>query len=132
MSECERMGTRRIYFRVACALGGLAVVTGAFGAHGLEAHIEAERLDVWQTAVQYHFYHALALLALTWGTGNPWTKWASRACGAWVFGIAVFSGSLYLLALTGVSWLGAITPFGGVAFILGWAFAGGAITSARG
>jgi uncharacterized membrane protein YgdD (TMEM256/DUF423 family) len=108
------------------------VILGAFGAHGLETRLDAEHLSIWHTAVQYHFYHALALLALSWGAGGAvWTKWASRACGAWVFGVAVFSGSLCLLAVTGLSWLGAITPFGGLAFILGWAFAMGAVAKAR-
>ena len=120
---------QRWYFRAACVLGALAVILGAFGAHGLESRLDAERLGVWNTATQYHFYHALALLALAWGA-RTWTKWASRACGAWVAGITIFSGSLYLLALTGASWLGAITPFGGVAFILGWAFALGAAARA--
>jgi uncharacterized membrane protein YgdD (TMEM256/DUF423 family) len=71
-------------------------------------------------------------LALSWRGGGPsWNRWASRACAAWLIGILVFSGSLYVLALTGQSWLGAITPFGGLAFILGWLFAIGAFAESR-
>jgi len=116
------------YFRAACVLGGLAVVLGAFGAHGLGSRLDADRLDIWHTAVQYHFYHVVPLFALALVAQGHWTKWTARACAAWITGIVVFSGSLYLLALTNVRWLGAITPFGGVAFILGWLFALGAVT----
>lgn len=123
--------SRRIYLQIAGALGTLAVMLGAFGAHGLESRLDADRLESWHTAVQYHFYHVLALLALTWGAGSAWTKWMARACGAWVFGVALFSGSLYLLAATDARWLGAITPFGGVAFIAGWAFVIGSIARTR-
>lgn len=123
--------SRARYFRAACALGALAVTLGAFGAHGLESRLDADHLGYWQTAVEYHFYHVAPLFALTLLAADRWTRWASRACAAWVFGIGVFSGSLYLLALTGERWLGAITPFGGVGFILGWVFALGAISKAR-
>jgi len=100
--------------------GGLAVLAGAFGAHALRQRLEPGALAVFETAARYQFYHALALLAAAWlldRTGQPAARLA-----AWLFiaGIAVFSGSLYVLALSGLHWLGAITPLGGVAFIAGW------------
>ena len=99
----------------------LAVAAGAFGAHGLRGRLTPEMLDVYQTAVQYQVYHALGLvlvgLALHAGLGNGLV----RAAG-WLMlaGIVLFSGSLYALSLSGVRVLGAITPFGGLAFILAW------------
>lgn len=111
-------------FRTACIVCGLAVVLGAFGAHGLKDRLTPEMLAVFEVGVRYQFYHGLALLALTLAPARMWTSpWPHRACVAWIVGIAVFSGSLYLLSVTGQKWLGAITPLGGVAFILGWAFA---------
>jgi uncharacterized membrane protein YgdD (TMEM256/DUF423 family) len=112
--------------RLAVALGGIcmfaAVALGAFGAHALKGHLDPEMTAVWQSAVQYHALHALALL----GTGSLMLHWpAKRGLGlaAWLFaaGIMLFAGSLYALALTGVRGLGMITPFGGVAFLAGWA-----------
>ena len=111
-------------FRAACVLCGLAVALGAFGAHGLKERLTPEMLAIFEVGVRYHFYHGLALLALTLAPGRLWgSPWAARAGLAWIVGIAVFSGSLYLLSITGMKWLGAITPIGGVAFILGWGFA---------
>lgn len=114
---------RRIFtLRAAALFGGLAVIIGAFGAHGLKARIPAELLDVYEVGVRYHFYHALALLALAVGGAGLWqSRWTTAAARAWMAGILLFSGSLYLLALTGIRWLGAITPIGGVAFVIGWA-----------
>ncbi|WP_373495699.1 DUF423 domain-containing protein [Aquiflexum sp.] len=109
---------------IAGILGGLAVAIGAFGAHGLEAVLESNgRNETFETAVKYHFYHALALLVIgIWQRKENTTKRLNLA--AWMFfvGILIFSGSLYVLSLSGVSWLGAITPIGGLAFILGWLF----------
>ena len=111
-------------FRVACILCGLAVALGAFGAHGLKERLTPEMLAIFEVGVRYQFYHGLALLALTLAPGRLWgSPWAGRAGLAWIVGIAVFSGSLYLLSITGIKWLCAITPIGGVAFILGWVFA---------
>lgn len=95
------------------AAGFAAVALGAFGAHALNERLVAnDRLDVWQTAVLYHLVHVVAALA---ALGR------SRAAAAWwLGGITIFSGSLYLLALTNVGMLGAITPIGGVAFLIGW------------
>jgi uncharacterized membrane protein YgdD (TMEM256/DUF423 family) len=106
---------------LAAVLGGLAVLIGAFGAHGLKGRVSAELLDVYDIGVRYHFYHALALLALATAATGLWkSRWTAAAAGAWIAGILLFSGSLYALALTGVRWLGAITPMGGVAFVAGW------------
>jgi uncharacterized membrane protein YgdD (TMEM256/DUF423 family) len=98
-----------------------AVALGAFGAHALKSRLAVEMLATYQTAVQYHFWHALGLL----GVGvlmmrSPGSR--ALTCSAWLLaaGLALFCGSLYLLALTGATWLGAITPLGGAAFIAGW------------
>jgi uncharacterized membrane protein YgdD (TMEM256/DUF423 family) len=111
--------------------GALAVALGAFGAHGLKARLAADALAVYQTGVQYHFYHALGLvlvgLALLHLADSVLLRWA-----AWLMlaGIVLFSGSLYALSLSGLRWLGAVTPFGGLAFILAWIiFAVGAARS---
>lgn len=120
---------QRRYFQIAAVLGALSVIAGAFGAHGLEKHLDAEHLDIWHTAAQYHMYHALAMLAFA---GGALPGIASRAgawaCRLWLVGIIIFSGSLYVLAVTGISWLGAITPFGGLAMIAGWVLAAVAAT----
>ncbi len=99
-------------------LGALAVITGAFGAHGLEGRLDAHHLDLWHKAVDYHALHALALVAV----GLLQRNGSTPALAGWLLltGILLFSGSLYLLALTGLRWLGMITPFGGLSFILGW------------
>lgn len=110
-------------FRAACVACGAAVALGAFAAHGLKAHLSAEMLAVFEVGVRYQFYHGLALLACALGPAPIWANpWINRAAWAWCVGILLFSGSLYLLALTGVGVLGAVTPFGGVAFLLGWLF----------
>jgi uncharacterized membrane protein YgdD (TMEM256/DUF423 family) len=111
------------------ALAALAVALGAFGAHALKARLAPDALALWQTAAQYHFWHALGVLAaglaLLHFADSGWL----RAAGVLLaLGVLLFSGSLYALALSGVHWLGALTPFGGLAFILGWlAFAVGAL-----
>jgi uncharacterized membrane protein YgdD (TMEM256/DUF423 family) len=100
--------------------GGLAVVAGAFGAHGLKGRLSPDLLAVFETAARYQMYHALALLGVAiLLERRPSTP--LRAAG-WCFaaGTVVFSGSLYLLALTGALWWGAVTPLGGVALIAGW------------
>src|SRR5689334_22455533 len=106
------------FFRIAAALCFIAVAVGAFGAHGLRSTLEARgMLDVWNKAVFYHFIHAIALLVLAlYGTLNR------GACLLLLAGIFVFSGSLYLLALTNTRWLGAVTPLGGLCFLAGWAW----------
>jgi len=112
----------RTFFIIGSILGGLAVATGAFGAHGLKNIVSPELLDTWDKAVRYQMYHALALLALAWAV----THWPAQikvlTLGGWFFlaGVVLFSGSLYILVLSGIKWLGAITPFGGVAMVAGW------------
>lgn len=103
-------------------LGMLAVGIGAFGAHGLEPTLEANgRTETFETAVKYHFYHALAILALAiWLQIQPQHTFLKSVMGLLVLGILIFSGSLYVLSLTGINWMGAITPIGGVAFLAGW------------
>ena len=105
---------------LAAASGVLAVLIGAFGAHALEDRLSPRMLDVFATASDYHFYHTLALLAVGLLDRDGESKWLAVSGWAFVAGIVVFSGSLYLLALTGIGWLGAVTPLGGVAFIAGW------------
>jgi uncharacterized membrane protein YgdD (TMEM256/DUF423 family) len=104
------------------ALAGLtAVALGAFGAHALRARLSPDMLAVFETGVRYHFYHALALVATAVILGRHDGKLVVTAGWLFAAGIVLFSGSLYALALTGVTVLGAITPIGGVAFLLGWA-----------
>jgi len=102
--------------------GALAVGIGAFGAHGLADMLEAHgRTDTFETAVKYHFYHAIALIIVGLIGHFPYSpKWLKWSAYGFIAGILIFSGSLYVLSLTGITWLGAITPLGGVAFILGW------------
>ena len=104
--------------RIAAALCFLAVVLGAFGAHALRSSLEMHgMLDVWNKAVLYHFIHAIALFALAlYGTANRGAWWLLFA------GTFLFSGSLYVMALTNLRWLGAVTPFGGLCFLAGWAW----------
>lgn len=111
----------RTLFLIASLLGGLSVALGAFGAHGLRGRIEENLLANYQTGVSYMFYHTLALLAVVLALG----KWPASVLPVWagwffIVGILLFSGSLLVMALTGMRWLGAITPIGGVAFIVGW------------
>lgn len=102
--------------RIAAAAGFLAVALGAFGAHGLKALLEQNgTAATWQTAVFYHAVHAVVMLILAQRKPVPTLAW-----GAMALGILVFSGSLYVLAVTNLRWLGAITPIGGVAFLVGW------------
>jgi uncharacterized membrane protein YgdD (TMEM256/DUF423 family) len=110
--------TPAIAIRIAAALGLIGVGLGAFGAHGLKETLAASgRLETWQTAVLYQLVHAVAMLALALRTP------LARGPFTWfLIGIIIFSGSLYLLSVTGVRWLGAITPIGGVAFLVGWAW----------
>ena len=102
--------------------GAFVVGLGAFGTHGLELLlIQNGRLDTFETAVSYHFYHTLGLLGLgILALIQPEWKGLSLAAWGMFLGILIFSGSLYILSLTGITWLGAITPIGGVGFILGW------------
>ena len=101
--------------------GAVCVALGASGAHTLQVLLSLEQLDTFETAVRYQFYHTLALLAVVVAIGR-WPTSRLPVIAGWLFvaGILVFSGSLYLLVASGIPWLGAITPLGGVAFIAGW------------
>lgn len=112
-------------FKLFTALGSInaliAVMLGAFGAHALKNRLSSDMLEIFQTGVQYHFYHALGLLAvgiiayhLPDSGMLKWSGWLMLT------GIIIFSGSLYILSTTGITWLGAITPIGGTAFIAAW------------
>jgi uncharacterized membrane protein YgdD (TMEM256/DUF423 family) len=112
------------YIKLAAVLGALAVAIGAFGAHGLEPLLETyNRVETFETAVKYHFYHTLAIflvgILIATGHDHNWLK-VSACC--FMAGILVFSGSLYLLSVTNMTWLGAVTPIGGLGFIAGWIF----------
>jgi uncharacterized membrane protein YgdD (TMEM256/DUF423 family) len=114
--------TAKLLVILGALAGAAAVALGAFGAHALKARLTPDQLAVWQTAVQYHFWHALALVAigiiisvaLPGSTTLRWAGWLMVA------GLVLFSGSLYVLVLSGTRWLGAITPFGGTAWIAAW------------
>ena len=111
----------RTFLFVGALAGFVGVALGAFGAHGLRNRLSPEMLAVFETGVRYQMFHALAILITAIALARI-DGWAVRAAG-WSFaaGIMLFSGSLYLLALTGVRSLGAVTPLGGLAFLAGWA-----------
>ncbi|MGA7985826.1 MAG: DUF423 domain-containing protein [Burkholderiales bacterium] len=114
-------GGAKLFVAIGAAMAALAVVLGAFGAHALKARLPADMLAVYHTAVQYHFWHALGVLAVGLALQlSPEAAWLRTAGWLLTAGIVLFCGSLYLLALTGSKWLGAVTPLGGVALILGW------------
>lgn len=125
LEASEKNSGMSAFTKLFLVLGGvnamLVVVLGAFGAHFLKTRIPGEMMAVYQTAVFYHGIHALGLIAIgmvtAWLTGSIYLKSAG-----WIMfaGIVLFSGSLYLLSVTGLHWLGAITPIGGLAFILAW------------
>jgi uncharacterized membrane protein YgdD (TMEM256/DUF423 family) len=110
----------RLLYICAGITGFVGVALGAFAAHGLKARLDPDMLTVFDTAVRYQMYHVFAIVAAAWA----WARWQRRAfaVAGWLFaaGIVIFSGSLYLLALSGVRWLGAVTPLGGVTFLAGW------------
>ncbi|MFC4259874.1 DUF423 domain-containing protein [Marinobacter lacisalsi] len=112
----------RTWLAAGALIALLAVMTGAFGAHGLRGMVSARGLEVFQTAVTYQMYHAIALVlvALLSGTGLS-RRLLGVAGGFFLAGILLFSGSLYLLVLTDIRWVGPITPLGGVCFMVGWA-----------
>jgi uncharacterized membrane protein YgdD (TMEM256/DUF423 family) len=100
----------------------LAVALGAFGAHGLKNRLSEYLLSVYNTGVQYHMIHAIGLIMI--GILSQWLAPSHLNIAGWSLfvGIIIFSGSLYVLSITGIKWLGAITPIGGVAFLVGWVF----------
>ena len=108
------------WFALGAIAAGLGVVLGAFGAHALKSRLTPDLLAIFETGVRYQMYHALALLAVGWAATRWASPWVNTAGWTFTLGILVFSGSLYLLALTGARWWGALTPIGGLAFIFGW------------
>jgi uncharacterized membrane protein YgdD (TMEM256/DUF423 family) len=100
---------------------GLAVALGAFGAHGLRGRLTSADLASFETGARYQMYHGLALLAVAWVASVAPSRTVALAGYGFVTGTLLFSGSLYLLTLLGLRWLGAVTPLGGVAFLVGWA-----------
>ena len=113
------MGTSR-WVAIGAVLGAIGVAMGAFGAHALKTRLDAERLAVWETAARYELVHAVALIAAAWAIERWPGAWTSAVPWLFLAGIALFSGSLFVLALTGVRALGAVTPVGGLCFIAGW------------
>jgi uncharacterized membrane protein YgdD (TMEM256/DUF423 family) len=110
----------RFFFAAGSLMALLAVALGAFAAHGLKSRLSPDMVAIFEVGVRYHMYHALALLAVAWASSH-WPNGSTRAAGwAFIAGIVIFSGSLYILSITGIRWLGAITPIGGVAFLIGW------------
>jgi len=110
----------KLILMTASILLALAVAIGAFGVHGLKSHISVEMMQIYKTGVEYHFYHALGLLfigVLSVSYPSGLLNWSAIMLAV---GIILFSGSLYVLAITGINWLGVITPFGGLCFIAGW------------
>jgi uncharacterized membrane protein YgdD (TMEM256/DUF423 family) len=116
----------RTFLALGALFGMLAVAAGAFGAHALDSRLTPDRLDVFETAARYQMYHALALVGVAWASAALAGSPSLTTTAGWLFvaGTFVFSGSLYLLALGGPRWLGAITPLGGLAFMAGWALLG--------
>jgi uncharacterized membrane protein YgdD (TMEM256/DUF423 family) len=112
----------QIFLSVAAILGGLSVVAGAFASHALRERISERSLEIFDVGARYQMYHALALLLVAVLISRTPSPPTTLIASGWLFivGIAIFSGSLYALSLTGIKILGAITPLGGVAFILGW------------
>ena len=108
------------WFATGSILCGLGVILGAFGAHGLRERLTPEMLVVFETGVRYLLIHGLGLLAIAWAVSRWPDTYVNIAGYLFVAGILIFSGSLYVLAMTGIRWLGAITPLGGVCLIIGW------------
>ena len=114
--------TKRTFLLLGAFGALLAVALGAFGAHALKARLAPEALGLWKTAVEYHFYHSLGLLAVGAAAMQGESRQLQLAGWCMVAGVVLFSGSLYGLALTAFPWLGWITPFGGLSFLAGWGF----------
>lgn len=111
----------RFFFTAGAMMAFIAVCLGAFGSHTLKNRITPDMLAIFEVGVRYHMYHALALLAVAWAASH-WPERNFTAAGwSFIIGIIIFSGSLYILSIFGIRWLGAVTPLGGIAFLIGWA-----------
>ena len=113
-------GMSRHFLRLGAFFAAVGVAAGAFGAHALRARVDAAGLATFETAVRYQMYHAFALLVVGWQAARAPSRAARWAATCFTAGIVLFSGSLYVLVLAGIPWLGAITPLGGAAFLAGW------------
>ena len=113
---------QKILFLTGSVFGFLSVLFGAFGAHALKQHPSPDMLAIFETGVRYQAYHAFALLAASWAVTVFDSKLIARAGTCFAVGIIIFSGSLYILALTGIKIFGAITPIGGLLLMTGWIF----------
>jgi uncharacterized membrane protein YgdD (TMEM256/DUF423 family) len=121
MSDHDGEVRMQRWFAVLAAVAGfLGVVAGTFGAHGLEGRVSEDLLETFEIGVRYQMYHALALLGVAWAADRFGGRWIMAAGWLFVAGLVIFPGTLYLLTLTGVRWWGAVTPIGGVCFLLGW------------
>lgn len=109
-----------LWFMIAAINGALAVASGAFAAHGLQGKLDAHAMQVFETGARYHMYHALAIGLAALAMRGTASQSASYAAVFFLAGIILFSGSLYVLALTGMRAIAIVTPFGGVAFLIGW------------
>lgn len=120
----------RFWAMAGAANAFLAVAAGAFGAHGLRSRVSERMLEVFETGARYQMFHALGLLAVAW-LASQREGVANAAGGAMLAGVVLFSGSLYAMALTGVTKLGMVTPLGGVGFLVGWVLFGRAVMALR-
>lgn len=120
---------RHVWMSIAAILMGLAVALGAFAAHGLKSVLSQTMLDIWHTAVTYQAWHALGLMVLA--SQMDRLPKLNLAAGFMLAGIILFSGSLYTLALSGIGWFGAITPFGGSALLIAWSIAAWQLVKAQ-
>ncbi len=116
--------SRQLFFIIGALSAGMAVATGAFGAHVLRQHLTPEMLDVFATGSRYQMYHSLALLGISLASAHWYHPLIKTSGWLFIIGIILFSGSLYLLALMDVKWFGFMTPFGGLSFLLGWILLG--------
>ena len=114
------MNADRLFATLGAVSAFVAVAAGAFGAHALRARLAPDLLAVFETGARYQMYHALGMVAVAWAVTRWPGPWPARAGWLFLAGTVLFSGSLYALALTGIRWLGAITPLGGLAFLAGW------------
>lgn len=109
-----------LFFALGSCFSLLSVLFGAFGAHALKKKLTPEMLDIFEVAVRYQMYHGIGLIVVAWAISQWQNSFTNAAGWCFVVGILIFSGSLYILSLTEIRWLGAITPIGGLAFIAGW------------
>ena len=115
------MAGTNLWLVTAGVVGAAGVALGAFGAHALESRLSTDMLAIYDTASRYHLVHAVALIGVAWVSNNRKASvWPNRAGWLLTAGLLVFSGSLYVLAMTGATWLGAVTPIGGLLMIAGW------------